>query len=114
MTRRVLDHNPLSGVTTYFDYEQSTDRMVITESQDVSAIIDANAAMRNDEDRTKQGIKDDHWHYARIPDAVLVDIRNKYGVKFEDKNDLPKLLKIINTDYPYLKTTHLNHTIKHA
>lgn len=113
MTKRLLDYDPLTGIRTSFEYT-ADDQMVITEEQDVTHIMEQNKSMRADTDRSKQGIKNDMWHYARIPLGHLLEMRQKYGVKFEDKNDLPKIIKLINTEYQQDKVTDLQHTIKHA
>lgn len=113
MTRRVLDHDPLTGVTTYFDYD-ANDQMTITETQDVSQILRANAARRADTEFTKNGIKEDWWQYARIPITLLTKWKQEHGIDFNDKNDLPRIIALINTEYPQLKTTEKHHSIKHA
>lgn len=113
MTRRVLDFDPVTGVTTYFDYDKN-DVMTITETQDISHILRHNMAARNDDEKTKNGIKNDWWQYARIPNTLLVKWKHEYGIDFNNQNDLPKILKLINTEYQYLKTTDKNHSIKHA
>ena len=109
MTRRVLDHDPLSGVTTYFDYTVE-DQMVITHTQDVDHVLDQNHAMRVDEDYSRRGIKQDQWHYARIPDAVQLEMLQKYGVNMmKYPIDWKSVLRCINTHYPYLKVTDKTH-----
>ena len=109
MTRRVLDYDPLTGVTTYFDYT-SEDQMVITHSQDVTTVLDGTQAMRNDEDYSRKGIKQDQWHYARIPDTVAMEMLTKHGVNImKTPIDWPSVLKLINTEYPYLKVTTKHH-----
>ena len=48
MTRRLLDYDPLTGISTWFQYENSTDQMAITTEQDIAPIIDSITARRND------------------------------------------------------------------
>jgi hypothetical protein len=109
MTKRVLDHNPLTGVTTYFEYT-SDDRMVITSEQEISSIVDDAAAMRNNDEYSKAGIKNDQWHYARLPLSVIVQMKEKFGVDMmSPKIDWKSALKIINREYPHLKTTAKTH-----
>jgi hypothetical protein len=109
MTRRVLDFDPLSRTTTYFDFD-AQDQMHITTVQAVDHVLDATTKRRNDDDYTKRGIKDDMWHYARIPDSVALEMKTKHGVNMlSGKIDWKAVLKCINTHYPALKTTTKHH-----
>jgi hypothetical protein len=108
MAKRVLDHNPLTGETVYFDY--SDDRLSISHEHDVSGILEDTLTMRNDEDYSRKGIKNDQWHYARIPNGVMMEMKAKHGVDmFGGKIDWPAVFRCINTHYPYLKTTTKQH-----
>ena len=109
MTRRVLEHDPLTGITTYFDYT-ADDQMILTEEQDVTPILDSVAELRNDEDYSRNGIKNDMWHYARVPLVVVMDMKNRFGVDMmAPKPDWKSIFKIINREYPWLKATSKTH-----
>lgn len=109
MTRRVLDHDPLTGITTYFDYT-SDDQMHITTVQDVNEVLDKAADLRNNEGYSDRGMKRDMWHYARVPDVVALDMLQKHGVNMMTSPvDWKSVLHCINTHYPYLKTTTKHH-----
>lgn len=110
MAKQLLDYNPLTGVSTYFDYQASTDTMLITDVQDVDAILDQTTTMRNDGDYSRDGIKNDMWHYARLPLTVILDMKNRFGIDCMARNpDWKSIFKIINREYPYLKTTSGTH-----
>ena len=113
MTRRLLDYDPITGMTTWFDYEQSTDTMAIRNEQAASIVndvLDQNAEMRRDDDYSKQGIKDDWWHYARIPNGVLLEMKEKHGADLLAKKiDWKHCLKVLNREYPHLKVTDKTH-----
>lgn len=105
MTRRLLDYDPISGMASWFDYD-STDTMYITHEQQVGDIIDQATERRNDRDYSKAGIKEDWWHYARLPNIVIMEMKNKHGIDLmAAKPDWKSALKIINREYPHLKTT---------
>jgi hypothetical protein len=113
MTRRLLDYDPLTGVRTWFDYESSTDTTFITTDQPanlVNNILDNNFELRQDADYSRKGMKNDMWHYARIPNGVALEIKDKYGLDmFASKPDWKSIFKIINRDYPALKVTEKTH-----
>jgi hypothetical protein len=114
MARHLLDYDPLNREAVYFDYNEGAGKVTITHSQDITPVIELAQALAKDENRTKKGIKQDMWHYAKVPSTIIVEMKQKHGVDFFDKNDWPRVFKLLNTEYPYLKTTHKNHSIKHA
>ena len=91
--------------------EFQNDSFKIVRSQDVNRVLDMASVMAKDEDYTKRGIKNDHWHYARIPTVVLEEMKEKHGVWWEDKNDHKhkKFFRVLNAHYPKFKTTAWNH-----
>lgn len=109
MDRMILDFDPLTGTTEYLEF--SDEKVRIVQQQDVSPILDVAKTMANDEDYTKQGIKQDHWHYARIPYGILQEMKSKHGADWNDKNDTnhKKFFRVLNREYPSFKTTHWNH-----
>jgi hypothetical protein len=110
MTKRILEHDPLTGITKTFDYIPETDTAVIHTTQDVSLILDANKQLANDDDVTKKGIKDSWWHYAQIPNIVIEKWLNEHGVNLYDKNHEKRVFQLLNQpEYRYLKTTTKMH-----
>ncbi len=104
----VFDHDPDTGVTEYFDYDPITDAVSITTSQDVSHFLDRMDAIRKTPEISQQGMKEDWWLYASIPTVVELELRKK-GLKLEDKNDMPAILREINMNYPYIRATNKWH-----
>lgn len=109
MHRILLDHDPLTGVTEHLEFQD--EKMRIVRTQDVNRILDQAKIRANDEDYTKRGIKQDHWHYARIPDTIMEEMWTKHHVRWEDKDDKghKKFLRVLNQHYPAFKTTAWNH-----
>ena len=104
----VLDYNPLTGERCVLKTEG--DKLHITNEQDVTAILDSATDLRNREDYSKQGIKNDKWHYARIPNGVMLEMKSKHGVDmFSGKPDWKAIFACINSHYPWLKTTTKTH-----
>jgi hypothetical protein len=113
VTKRVLDHDSLTGVTEYFSYDASTDTSYIETTQDVEPILDVNKTLQNDPDYSKDGMKKEMWHYASIPIVVQMKWLNEYGPKnwpmLPQNKEL--LFRLLNSrDYKYLKCTEKIHT----
>ncbi len=109
MTRRLLDFNPLTGEECWFQYDAHTDQAVMTHEQDVSRVLDYSHARMVDDDYTKKGIRDDMWHYAHVPNIVILDMKQRFGVDFYDRNHKGRVIDLINSEYPYCKTTSKVH-----
>lgn len=106
MAKRVIDYDPFTGVTTYFDYDHATDTTIVGSQQDVSLLLEQNKRLQNDSDYTKQGIKDGWWHYASYPAIIIEKWINEYGVNVFDRNHEKKVTELTNRpEYRYLKTT---------
>ena len=101
------------GVESYIvTPEHEEQGMAIHYRQDIEPVVDYCAALRKD-GLTDGGIKNDMWHYAQIPPVVIMKLKNEYGVDIFNRNHYPKLFKLLNTEFRYLKTTDKRHTVKH-
>jgi len=112
MTKRLLDYNPLSGEKVWFEYGQHNDQMTITHEQDVSGILDYAHHKATNLDYTKKGIKEDWWHYAKVPNSIILEMKQKHGVDFFNQNDARRVFKLLNTEYKRFKTTEKQHNVK--
>jgi len=111
--RQLLDYDPLNKLSCFYDFDDQTKKMTLTHEQDVSLILDKNSEARNDDDKTKRGMKNDWWKYATVPAIVEVEWMTKYGVRMSDPTHKKKVFDLLNSpDYRYLKTTTKIHTIK--
>lgn len=113
--RRLLDHDPATGVTEYFHYEADTDTTVVETVQDVEPILDQNRALTNDESYSQNGIKNEMWHYASVPIVVQMKWLSEYGFDNWPMHPQNKrlLFKLLNSpDYRYLKTTGKIHVAR--
>ena len=110
LSKRIVDYDPWSGVTTTFDYDHATDKTYIGEEQDVSLLLDKNATHRNDPDYWRQGVKDCWAHVASIPNIIITKWLYEYGVNVYNKDHAAKVKKLLNSpEYRYLKTTTKMH-----
>lgn len=105
----LFDHDPETGVTEYFDYDPINDSVAITTKQDVSQFLDQMKQIRDDPTRWAQGVKENWALYCSIPPVVELELRNR-GLSLYNKDHMKKILKVINTEYPYLKATDKWHS----
>lgn len=106
--KRILDYDPITGITDYFEYDSLTDTTTLSREQDVGLILEINKALRNDEDYSKKGIKNGMWHYAQIP-PILIEQLLKRGIDIFNKNDEKKFFQLLETEFPAYKTTNKVH-----
>lgn len=106
-----IEKDPLTGMITEVD-SHDDDQWRINHRQDVQPILDYNATIRND-GLADGGIKKDMWHFATIPNVVVLKLKQEDGVDVFNRNDYPRLFQLLNTKYRYLKTTEKRHTVKH-
>ena len=110
MTRRLLDFDPLSGVSCYMEVRGDT--FTLTHEQDVQPILDRNKADAADSDKTSRGMKQDWWKYASVPAIVEIEWMQKYGVDLGNPAHKRKVFELLNhPDYKYLKSTSKHHQI---
>ncbi len=113
MSRILLGHDPVNGIDQYHDYDESTDTSRFISVGDAEPVLEMNKAMANDDDYTKQGIKDGWWRYATIPTIFQYKLLVEHGINIYKKEDGHRLSKILeNPEYRHLKTTTKKHIIK--
>jgi len=106
--RKELDFNPLTGERAI--WESDGEKVRIVHEQDVTRIIDGNKQLANNEELSKRGIKNDMWHYATIPNVVVLKWKEEHGVDVFDQSHRKKGFALLNSpEYMYLKTTTMNH-----
>lgn len=111
--KQVIEYDPLSGITTTFDYDEGTDTTIIGREQDVSAILEKNKALANNDDVTKEGIKNSWWLYAEIPNIVIEKWLNEHGVNLYNRDHQKAVFRLLNQpEYRYLRTTNKYHMPK--
>lgn len=107
---RILDFDPLTGMTMTFRYDADTDTTVVGYQQDCAPILDDNKEAALDVDSHRKQAKNEWAHYARIPTVVQYKWLYEHGVNFADKNHWPKVMQLLNSpEYKYLKRTTYYH-----
>lgn len=109
--KQILDKDPFTGLTEWFNYDPVADEVTVYSEQkeaDLKRFLDHTERVRNDPEISRQGIKNSFWRYAQIPPIVQVELRNK-GIDIFNPGHTKALIKAINEQYPYTKTTDKMH-----
>lgn len=101
----MLSFDPLTGERVWFQYIEHDDTMVITHEQDAEPVVKIAHELAVDGDYSKQGIKRDLWHYAKVLNTDIMRMKVEDGVDFFDKNDEKRVFYLLNTKYKHCKTT---------
>ena len=104
----LFDVDPVTGVMQYYDYDPSKDLHMIHNVQDFSPLIEKLKEARNNPETWSKGVKESWVHYASIPPVIEMKLKEK-GINIYNKDQTKELLKKINTNYPWLKTTTKKH-----
>jgi hypothetical protein len=105
MSRELLDHDPMTGMSTWFEVDESQKKFHIHTTQDVTDFIEKNKLLQNAPDYKKAGIKAGWQHVAHIPDVVVHKwMREGINVFNPDHKDAV-LRKLRDPEYRHLRTT---------
>ena len=97
----------MTGISTYHDYDHSSQKTIITTEQDVNGILDFCKKMRNDKDLKRKMLKgDSNYHYATVPTSVIQEWLLKYGVDAHNPKHTSKCDKLLSGDYKHLLTVN--------
>lgn len=100
----------MDGMNIWFDYNELTDEVTLEYEQDTAPVLELNKAQANDEEFTRQGIKNEMWKYASIPNGVAMKWLIEDGLDIYDDNAWPQIWAKLNSpEYQYLKTTTKYH-----
>ena len=114
MTKLILDRNPLTGETVYFGFDEHSDQIVITHEHDVQANLDWAHELSTQTQRDRDGMRKDFWHYAHVPNGVIMDMKIKHGVDFYDQRQAKRVFELLNGEYKRCKVTAKHHEVKHG
>lgn len=109
MEKELLAFNPDTGIATYTEIvdEGNVQKILVTQEQDVSNLIDHCTKLRNE---NIHQAKDEYFHYAKVPAIVQLQLLKK-GIDFfsQDPAVQRRVRQEIETNYPYLKTSYAKH-----
>jgi len=109
----LVDYDPITKEWVAFEWNEADETFTLGHHQDVTPILEANKLMQLDTERTAAGIKEEFWHYAKIPNIIAMKWLKEKGVDIFDKGHEKAVFALLNDpEYLYLKTTHKKHAIK--
>ena len=98
--KRLLDHDPLSGLTTWHEYDETTDTTLLHYEQDVQPILEANKAAAND----NTGRMGEMVHVASIPVSVQLKWMVEDGIDVLNPDHKKAVArKLDDPEWRYLK-----------
>ena len=101
----LFDYNPLTGMRYLWDQDALTGDVYIRKEMDVEPILDRAKAIRNARSVDDQIKKDDYLCLvAMIPQIVELELLKK-GLKLSRREDLPRIEREIETNYPHCKVS---------
>lgn len=105
MDKKLLDYNDITGLSTYYEIDGEGNELLHYVG-DAEPVIEQNKILQNDNDYTKQGIKDGWWHYGSIPAGLQMKWLVEEGIDIYDEHHMPRILKKLqDPQYRYLKAT---------
>lgn len=102
MSWRLLDHDPLSGMTQWFKHDADAGKNYIHYTQDAQPVLDVCKMENNHADRAKE-MRGDIVHVARVLPATQLEWFAKYGVKMWERDHLPAVHRLLDGPYKHLK-----------
>ena len=102
--KKLLDYDPLTKTSTFHEYDHSTGKTQIETVQDVRGILDHNKRLANDRSYKQRGMKEDYYHFATVPNVVLMEMMEKHRLDWRRNEDLPMIEKLLSRDYKKLLT----------
>ena len=106
----LIDHDAMTGISTYHDYDHNSKKTSITHSQDVEKILDNNKKLANNDSYKREGIKNGYYHIGTIPMTVALDWKTKHGVDVINDSSAETLRRaeklLASPEYAYLRTVN--------
>jgi len=102
-----FSYDPLTGITTLFDYDDDANKAILHRVQDCEGLLEVTKAHRNS-GSTREVLKRDDYFclHSMIPALIEVELLKK-GISLNNPDDSFRLIQEIETNYPYLKCTDL-------
>ena len=105
---KFLDYNPANGAWVETNYSAHEDKITVHRKQDLEGLLAYTKANRDSGVNDKIGKDFFFSKYATIPAVIQVELLKK-GINVHNPNQTKEVMRELNRNYPYLKTTNLTH-----
>ena len=104
MVRRLVEADPLTGLSTWHDHDEAAGTIAITYAQDVEPILDSNKAAAN----AAAGALGPLVHVASIPASVQMTWLIEKGVDVLDPDHRQAVARLLDDpEWRYLKVRNI-------
>lgn len=107
------EYDPNTGVVETNYYDELTDELITTKTQDCTEAVDEFKAIANTGE-ADAGIKKGVWKYMSIPIGVQYELLYKHGIDITNRDHWPRLFDVVNKEYPHCKLTHKVHAFRNG
>lgn len=105
MSKTLFSVDPAARTKTIHHFDEMTGVTHLETIQDVEPYLDRNKRLQNDASYKDRGKKMEFMHIATIPNNVIIMLKEKHGVDVFNKDDLPKLERLLSSrEFMYLRT----------
>lgn len=105
MSKELLHYDPVTKTAEWHHYDHSTRKTYIKTVQDCKDILEVNKRKQNSRSINQFNKKEDYYHFASVPNTVLMEWKEKYNIDWNNKEDLPRIEKLLmSNEYKYLRT----------
>lgn len=106
MSKKLIEYDPLTKTQTWHEYDHASKKTRIATIQDCESIVEHNKKLINTPEYASHGKKQCFFHIGRVPNAVIIEWKEKHGVDVFNKDDLKKVERLLmSNEYKYLRTT---------
>ena len=103
-----MDLDPFTGIETWHELKDGQTYIYYVPTRDEAPTVDYCQSLANDGDYTKHGMKVDWWHYAHIPNSIMLKWHIEEGIPLFDAEAYNK--KVNDPEYKLLKVTQKHHS----
>ncbi len=103
--KELIDHDPLTGVSTWFEAVESERKFRVHHTQDVQSLLEKNKLLQNAPEYKAAGIKADWQHFAHIPDIIVMRWRQEGIDVFNPDHIEAVKRKLRDPDWRHLRTS---------
>jgi len=104
--KRLLDYDPLTDTKTFHDFDEKSETTYIHTEQNMQPHIELAKEAQKVASYSQNGIKNEWWHFAHLPNNIINKWLIEDGIDVFDKNHMPAVKrKLRDPEWRWLKMT---------